>query len=271
MMAVKTSLKHYVVQQHIIYSGFLKRDVIIDTYLPLNIIDVTRLDLLLINDGQDLPKMPFDRMLDKLVDESIIDPLICVGIYCGENRKMEYGVAATPDYKGLGASAGSYQQFIMDEMLPFVQQTYNIPSFKNKSFAGFSLGALSALDIVWNNPALFKACGVFSGALWWRSKAYDEGYNDATDRIMHQQIKKGTYHSQLRFFFECGAMDETEDRNNNGIIDTIDDTIDLIDELYKLGYPKKAVKYLEIEDGRHDVPTWAKAFPYFLQWQWGKQ
>ena len=35
----------------------------------------------------------------------------------------------------------------------------------------------------------------------------------------------------LKFFFECGALDETKDRNNNGIIDSIDDTLDLIDEL----------------------------------------
>ena len=28
----------------------------------------------------------------------------------------------------------------------------------------------------------------------------------------------------MKFFFECGTEDETEDRNGNGIIDSIDDT-----------------------------------------------
>ncbi len=66
-------------------------------------------------------------------------------------------------------------------------------------------------------------------------------------------------------------MDETADRNNNGIIDSIDDTISLIDELVKKGYdPNKDIYYMELKDGRHDVATWAKAFPQFLKWGWGE-
>jgi len=35
----------------------------------------------------------------------------------------------------------------------------------------------------------------------------------------------------------------------------------------KKGYSKtRDVKYLELADGRHDVPTWARAFPDFLKW-----
>ena len=74
----------------------------------------------------------------------------------------------------------------------------------------------------------------------------------------------------LNFFFEVGTLDETADRNNNGIIDAIDDTISLIDELVAKGYDReKDIKYVELKEGRHDVPTWAKAFPAFLQWGWG--
>ena len=65
-------------------------------------------------------------------------------------------------------------------------------------------------------------------------------------------------------------MDEKADRNNNGVIDAIDDTLDLIKELKKKGYPESSIRYLELKDGRHDVPTWARAFPDFLQWGWGK-
>jgi len=41
-------------------------------------------------------------------------------------------------------------------------------------------------------------------------------------------------------------------------------------ELKQKGYPDANIEYLELADGRHDVPTWGKAFPYFLQWGWGK-
>ena len=59
------------------------------------------------------------------------------------------------------------------------------------------------------------------------------------------------------------------DRNNNGIIDSIDDTISLINELIKKGYhPETDIRYMELKDGSHDVPTWALAFPEFLKWGW---
>jgi hypothetical protein len=65
-------------------------------------------------------------------------------------------------------------------------------------------------------------------------------------------------------------MDETMDRNNNGIIDSIDDTLDLIKELERKGYRKEDITYLEFANGKHDIPTWAKAMPEFLKWGWGK-
>ncbi|HWB26465.1 MAG TPA: alpha/beta hydrolase-fold protein [Chitinophagaceae bacterium] len=261
-------MKNILVEQHIINSAFLEREVTIDAYLPVDVPHPENMGLLLINDGQDLPRMPFDEILDDLITGNIIEPIVCIGIYCGPDRKMEYGTAKEADYKGRGARAGLYTQFVFEELLPFIHQTYNVETFKSTSFAGFSLGGLSALDIVWNSPQLFSKVGVFSGSLWWRSRDYDDGYDENTDRIMHCQVREGNYYPQLSFFFECGALDETEDRNKNGIIDSIDDTLDLIKELKILGYPDDSIRYMELEDGKHDVPTWARAFPVFLQWGW---
>lgn len=165
-----------------------------------------------------------------------------------------------------------HASFVLEELLPYIRVTYNIPSFKEKSYAGFSLGALSALDMVWRNPQDFVRAGIFSGSLWWRSVDQDdETYSDDEHRIMHQQVRNtGEYHDWLRFFFQCGNMDETKDRNNNGIIDSIDDTLDLIKELEDRGFDReKQIHYLEMTDGRHDVPTWGRAFPEFLRWGWG--
>jgi enterochelin esterase-like enzyme len=262
-------LEKIIVEQSIIDSVFLKRQVTIDAYLPTDIKVPEGLPLLLINDGQDLPKMPFDEILNSLIDDGEIEPVLCVGIYCGEDRRMEYGTAHTADYKGRGAKAAAYTQFVFEELLPFINEKYNIYSFKEKAFAGFSLGALSAMDIVWNNAEKFSGVGAFSGSFWWRSKGYTDGYDDATHRIMHAQIRAGNYAPWLKFFFECGALDETKDRNKNGIIDSIDDTIDLIKNLTDKGYTHDDIHYLELADGTHDVPTWAKAFPEFLRWKFG--
>jgi hypothetical protein len=55
------------------------------------------------------------------------------------------------------------------------------------------------------------------------------------------------------------------------VIDSIDDTQDLIAELLRKGYEKgRDIRYLEIAGGRHEVGTWAAAMPEFLSWGWGK-
>ncbi len=256
------------VSHHTIASEILKRAVSTDFYMPLS--RASEPALLLINDGQDMRKLGLADMLGRMQADKQIVPLFCVAIHCGEDRKNEYGVAGVPDYMGRGAKAGLYARFVMEELLPYIRKHSGVSSFTEKSFAGFSLGGLSALDIVWQYPREFRRVGVFSGSLWWRSKGLNEGYVEERDRIMHQQIRQGTYAPWLKFFFETGTLDETDDRNNNGIIDSIDDTLALMEELQKKGYHAVTdMHYLELADGRHDVATWAKAMPCFLRWGWG--
>jgi enterochelin esterase-like enzyme len=271
MFAQKTS--SVVVDSHTLTSDFLDRDVKVDCYIPAGLHDPSSLNLLLINDGQDLVTMKFENILDNLNEHNAIEPLFAVGIHCAPDRKNEYGTAKILDYKGRGAKAGLYSRFIMEELLPFLRETYTIYSFKQKAFAGFSLGGLCAMDMVLNHPSEFNIVGAFSGSFWWRDKDQeDEDFDENTDRIMHRQVRKGDYHPWLKFFFEVGTKDETADRNNNGIIDSIDDTKGLIAELIAKGYQEdKDICYLELKDGKHDVPTWAQAFPVFLRWGWGRR
>lgn len=258
-------------EQYLIESEYLERSVKLDVYLPAeSALIPDQISLLLINDGQDLVTMRFADMLDQLIRKQDIEPLMCIGIHCSTDRRMEYGTAYAADYMGRGARAGRYNKFILDELLPFIRKKYNAPSFKDKSFAGFSLGALSALDICWNHASEFRKVGLFSASLWWRKKAYENGYDDEQDRLMHLQIRKGNFSPWLQFFIECGTAEETADRNNNGIIDTIDDALDLIVALKAKGYTDDHIRYLQLEGGRHDVQTWAGVFPEFLKWGWGR-
>ena len=259
------------VRNHIILSAHLDRAVKVDFYLPANVPFSADLSLLLINDGQDLRTMQFEDIIEELVESGSISPLICVGIHCGKDRKNEYGTAKILDYKGRGARAGLYTLFVFEELMPFIRSSLKVSSFREKSFAGFSMGGLSALDIVWNNPAEFSKVGIFSGSLWWRDKDQDDpDFDEDRDRIMHRQIREGVYAPWLKFFFEVGTLDETNDRNNNGIIDSIDDTQALISDLEAKGYdPDRNIRFLELKEGKHDVSTWAMAFPEFLEWGWG--
>ncbi|MFM2358173.1 MAG: hypothetical protein RLY16_165 [Bacteroidota bacterium] len=266
------SSKYIITEKLSIASIYLKRDVIVDCYLPTFVNQPSDLSLLLVNDGQDLVTMNFAQILTDLYQQQAIEPLMVVAMHCSDDRKNEYGTAEILDYKGRGAKASLHTRFVLEELMPLIREKYQIPVFREKSFAGFSLGGLSAIDIVWNHPAEFRKVGVFSGSFWWRDKAQeDEDFDENLHRIMHRQIREGEYYPWLRFFFEVGTQDETADRNNNGIIDAIDDTIGLMQELKNKGYRDADMHYLELEDGRHDVPTWARAFPDFLRWGWAKK
>jgi len=255
-----------------IFSQFLHREIKVDFFLPKSIIDFPETSLLLINDGQNMKELGLKEILENLYAENVANSLLCVAIHAGRDRKMEYGTAIQADYLGRGAKAGLYTLFITHELLPLLRKRFHPCHFKEKAFAGFSLGGLMALDIVWNYPGEFNRAGIFSGSLWWRSVDHKrQDYADQLHRIMHQQIKRGKYHGGLKFFFTTGSLDETHDRNGNGVIDSIDDTLSLIDDLESLGYKTgKDICYINYEDGKHDIATWARAMPEFLKWGWGR-
>ncbi|MBA2250322.1 MAG: esterase, partial [Chitinophagaceae bacterium] len=89
-----------VIENHILDSLLLSREIKVDVYLPVNIADPDELSLLLINDGQDLVTMEFENILDHLYNGGFLKPVMYVGLHCSKDRKNEYGIAGTLDYKG---------------------------------------------------------------------------------------------------------------------------------------------------------------------------
>jgi enterochelin esterase family protein len=222
--------------------------------------------LLLLNDGQELENLSFKEALEYQYERNGIQPLLVVAIHAGEERLQEYGVAGQPDYKERGAKADIYSRFIIEELLPAVYREAGIDNFKTTAYAGFSLGGLSAFDIAWNHADIFDKVGVFSGSFWWRSKCLTEGYT-SDDRIAHRMVEASEQRPGLKFWLQTGTRDETDDRNKNGIIDSIDDAIDLIAALETKGYSRPAdIQYLEVVGGEHNTATWGKAMPKFLCW-----
>lgn len=260
-------LSNILVEQKTILSRYLKRHVTVDFYLPKDFLPSSALSLLLLNDGQNLAEMPFATMLNALLQSNQISPLLCVGVHCGPDRIDEYGTAHTLDFAGRGKKAKAYQRFLIEELLPFVHTHYAVESFTQKAVAGFSMGGLSAMDTLLNHDDVFSVAGVFSGSLWWRIKDLHDDYDDDKHRIMHLRIRNASHVPGKKFYLTTGSLDETADRNKNGVIDSIDDTLDLIKALEHIGYKKGSdIHYINDENGRHDVATWAKALPHFLLW-----
>lgn len=246
-----------------INSVFLNRTVRIDIIAPLNAANLSNPELLLIQDGQELNKMRFPSILRSHAAAS--ERLICVGVHAGIERIQEYGVSGNPDYLQRGSKAGLYAQFVLHELVPMVSRVTSV-SFAAKHVLGFSLGGLMAVDIALEYPREFKTAGAFSGSFWWRSRDLKDGYSDSRDRIIHQKVKKLNPNPVQRFFFQAGQLDETADRNKNGIIDAIDDTLDLMAAMKDIGFANEQLTYLELSDGSHDVQTWSRVVPSYLDW-----
>ena len=254
-----------------IYTKILQRNVEVEILTPPALDKTKSYPLLILNDGQDSEGVKVKAAVEQLVNEKAIPEIIIVGVTAGD-RMQEYGVAFRHDFHGRGKQAKLYSDYVIKELVPYI--LYRYPVSKNagdRAIAGYSLGGLSAIDLAWNHPENFGKVGVFSGSFWWRKR--DSGsffYSDFRDRLMHLQVRRGKFKPGMKFWFQTGTLDENNDRNKNGVIDSIDDTMDLISELTRKGYrPFHDIQYLEIKDGRHNVETWAEAMPVFMKWAFG--
>lgn len=253
-------------------SVYLNRSVRLDLVFPKGYeTSSERFPVLYLNDGQDLERLRMTSVLDSLYNRNAIRPFVLVAIHCGD-RIQEYGVASQADYLHRGAKAGAYTEFVMHELVPYVQKHYRVTNDPEQTvFAGFSLGGLSAFDLVWNHPELFRKAGVFSGSFWWRQRGLTDGYSDDTDRIMHAHVQATKPPKGSGFWFQTGTLDETDDRDHDGIIDSIDDTLDLIAEIERKGFRwGKDVRYVEVKGGYHNPETWSVVMPQFLVWAFGR-
>lgn len=226
-----------------------------------------RYPVLYLNDGQDSAFLRVQPTLETLYAEGAIVPLIVVAVAASADRLNEYGTASTTNAQQQGARAGAYTTFMLDEVLPAINSRYRTATGpQSTAIAGMSLGGLSAFDLAWNHPDTFGVAGAFSGSFWWRTSDGTPAQRQES-RIAHALVRQGQFHPGQRFWFQAGTRDETSDRDGNGVIDAVQDTTELIDELTARGYQRERdVAYLQVEGGEHTVGTWANAMPAFLRW-----
>jgi enterochelin esterase-like enzyme len=264
----------YYSQIYFIKSKFLSRKVEIEIISPIKIDKKKKYPLVIFNDGQDAKAVGILNTLNRLHKQEKIREVIYVGLFANEERMSEYGIACKADYLNRGNKARAHNDFVIKELFPFLVKRFPVePSSSENAVAGYSLGALSALDLLWNNPENFGKLGAFSGAFWWRSKAWKGTKNCDNYRIAHNMLKQTKAVSRhLKFWFQAGTEDENCDRNGNGIIDAIDDTLDLIQVISAKGFrPFYDIVYQETKGGIHAPKTWRKEFPKFMLWAYGKE
>jgi predicted alpha/beta superfamily hydrolase len=254
--------------------------------------------VLYLNDGQDAEAVKLQATLNESIDRGEIRPLLAVAIDMPKDRMGAYGFSERGAQRSLisplrvgaiGTQAHAYSEWVATQLVPTIDAQYRTRARPEaRAILGWSLGAANALNLGWQYPEVFANTGAFSPSLWLSPKPDDIAGIQAS-RFAQQMIAAGAYHAGSRFFFAVGDMEETDDRDGDGVIDVLDDTRDLIDGwrvageteprakgLHQLGHsinPDHAAKgtradasLFVLAGGKHEQASWARMLPAFLRW-----
>ncbi len=133
-----------------------------------------------------------DEAAERLIAHGEIEPIIIVGMYNNAERVTEY----TPHPEGDKPDA--YARFVVEEVKPFIDQTYRTqPGREKTGVAGSSLGGLISLYMAGAYPDVFGRCGGVSPALWWDER-----------QLMNQwQAKDTGWMRDTRFWLDIGTAE----------------------------------------------------------------
>jgi len=251
--------------------GFLSRQLeenrVVDIYLPLDYDQTGSLEYRVVyaNDGQDMQAVDLRGTLRLLQAANRMEPAVVVAVHATD-RLQDYGTAGVLNAQGLGGRAERYGRFLLEELMPAIAARYRVRrSGGLNAIMGWSLGGLAAFDLAWRHPEEFGTVGVFSGSFWWRNDDRTVVARQAS-RIMHRRVRETVGRPALRMWFETGLQDEAADRDGDGVIDAVQDTEELIEELERKGYRRgRDMVHLTVQGG-HDLPTWKRLLPEWLTW-----
>jgi predicted alpha/beta superfamily hydrolase len=237
-------------------SAFLpaRRDVIIA--LPPDYFTTSRrYSVLYLQDGQNLfdPTTSFVKgsfwdvqtTTDRLMQEGAIEPLIVVGIYnAGPDRMDEY--TPIPDRKLGGGKANLYGRLLVEELKPWIDQTYRtLDGPMHTGVGGSSLGGLVSLYLGFAWSHVFGRLAVLSPSVWWAQGG------------MLQYLRRIHPEPRPRIWLDIGLFEGPT-------------MINKCDQLHRLlerrGWREGIdMQYLRVPGGRHNEEAWAQRVDPFLR------
>jgi predicted alpha/beta superfamily hydrolase len=165
------------------HSKILNNDRDILVYLPPDYQAQTkeRYPVFYLNDGQNLfdgatsfipgQEWRVDETAEALIKSGQIKPLIIVGIYnAGKDRVNEYTPVQDSKYKA-GGQADLYGRMLVEELKPFIDQTYRTKrAATDTGLGGSSLGGIVSLYLGLKYENVFGHLAIVSPSVWFADK-----------------------------------------------------------------------------------------------------
>jgi len=211
--------------------------------------------VLYLHDGQNLfdgstsfiPGMDWHvgHTADKFIRTGAVQPLIIVGIYnLGKVRIDEYTPTKAPRLGG--GRADSYAKFLMQEVMPFIQQEYRaVSDARVTGMGGSSLGGLLSLYLGLKYPQSFGRLAALSPSVWWNQ------------RVIHRFATAAPVEPRPRIWLDIGTNEGPR------IVHDVEEFRDvLLQKGWQLG---KNLHYQRVEGAGHNEAAWARRVGPFLQ------
>jgi enterochelin esterase-like enzyme len=221
--------------------------------------------VLYLNDGQNLfetatsyagIEWEVDETADRLIREGAVPPMIIVGIdNATKDRIREYMPHRSMNPMMLRVQGRYYPDFLMKEVMPFVERNYRVATGpENTGLGGSSLGALIALYTVMVRPGVIGRLLVESPSLW--ASARQVIKESRSVRIWPERIYLGVGTA------EAGNAERSRT--------VVDDVRELAAILRRAVLSERRLR-LVIKDGAgHNEAAWAERFPEALQFLFGQ-
>ena len=221
--------------------------------------------VLYLNDGQNLfetatsysgVEWGVDEAADRLIREGAVAPMILVGIdNAGKDRIREYMPHRSMQPMMLRVQGRYYPDFLMKEVMPFVERNYRVATGpENTGLGGSSLGALIALYTAMARPGVIGRLLLESPSLW--ASARQAIKESRSVRIWPERIYLGVGTA------EAGNAERSRT--------VMDDVRELAAILRRAVLSERRLR-LVIEDGAgHNEAAWAERFPEALRFLFGQ-
>ncbi|WP_157891906.1 alpha/beta hydrolase [Paenibacillus crassostreae] len=193
---------------------------------------------------------------DRLIESNLIDSLIIVSPDYGNS----FGVNSDPMDAPVpvGVDAGFYEDYLIHELVPYVDRTYSTMKDKQgRWIGGISMGGYAALMLGFTYPEMFSKIGAHSAALW--------TYN-STDQFTGQRdwLYANPALRELRDPFLLSRSNELNEMTiflDAGVEDPLSEKDEL---LYQQLQEEGISAQWETSPGGHDFAYWSSRLDDYL-------
>jgi predicted alpha/beta superfamily hydrolase len=218
-----------------------------------------------LNDGQNLfeastafagVEWQVDETADRLIREGAVPPMIIVGMdNTGKDRIREYMPHRSMNPMMLRVQGRHYPDFLMKEVMPFVEQTYRIATGpENTGLGGSSLGALIALYTAITRPGVIGRLLLESPSLW------------ASGRQAIKESRSVRVWPE-RIFLGVGTAEAGSAERSRSVVD---DVRELAAVIRRAVLSESRLRLLIKDGAGHNEAAWAERFSEALRFLFGQ-